>query len=50
MRVISRTPVDVVYRFRDDRRHAARAELAAKPRDDAEAAGVVTAFGDLDGS
>ncbi len=29
-------------------RHAARAELAAELRDDAEAAGVVAAFGDLD--
>jgi hypothetical protein len=39
---------DEVFGFGDDRRHAARAELAAQLRDDAEAAGVVAAFGDLD--
>ena len=39
---------DEVFGLGDDGRHAARAELAAELRDDAEAAGVVAAFGDLD--
>ena len=39
---------DEVFGFGDDGRHAAGAELAAELRDDAEAAGVVAAFGDLD--
>ena len=37
-----------VLRLRDDRAHAARAELAAKLRDNAEAARMVAAFGNLD--
>ena len=39
---------DEVFGLGDDGRHAARTELAAKLRDDAEAAGVVAAFGDFD--
>ncbi len=39
---------DEVFGFGDDGRHAAGAELAAKLRDDAEAAGVVAALGDFD--
>ena len=39
---------DEVLGFGDDGGHAAGTELAAELRDDAEAAGVVAAFGDLD--
>ena len=39
---------DEVLGLGDDGAHAARAELAAQLRDDAEAAGMIAAFGDLD--
>ena len=49
MRVISRTPWAMRdFGFGDDGGEAAGAELAAELRDDAEAAGVVAAFGDFD--
>ena len=49
MRVISRTPGWASRsRFGDHRLEAARAELAAQLRDDAEGAGMIAALGDLD--